>query len=99
MAPTTAGSPVWRRGAPEGHPPRTPRRSSTERAVERAQAGVGELLATDAVRSMTRTYLGVTFSPRGRRRLKGIAEPIALDRVTTTGPADWWEDVGRFAAP
>lgn len=52
-----------------------------------AQAGAGELLVTDAVRSMTRTYLDVTFSPRGRKRLKGISEPIALYRVTTAGPA------------
>ena len=50
-----------------------------------AQAGAGELLVTDAVRSMTRTYLDVTFSPRGRKRLKGISEPIALYRVTPIG--------------
>jgi class 3 adenylate cyclase len=50
-----------------------------------AQAGAGELLVTDAVRSMTRTFLGVTFAPRGRKRLKGISEPIALYRVTPVG--------------
>jgi hypothetical protein len=50
-----------------------------------AQADAGELLVTDAVRSMTRTFLGVTFSPRGRKRLKGISEPIALYRVTPVG--------------
>jgi class 3 adenylate cyclase len=50
-----------------------------------AQAGAGELLVTDAVRSMTRTYLGLTFSPRGRKRLKGMSEPIALYRVTSIG--------------
>jgi class 3 adenylate cyclase len=50
-----------------------------------AQAGAGELLVTDAVRSMTRTFLGVPFSPRGRKRLKGIPEPIALYRVTPMG--------------
>jgi len=47
-----------------------------------AQAAAGELLVTDAVRSLTRTYLDVTFVPRGRRRLKGISESIALYRVT-----------------
>ena len=50
-----------------------------------AQAGAGELLVTDAVRSLTRTYLEVTFLPRGRRRLKGISEPIGLYRVTPAG--------------
>lgn len=49
-----------------------------------AVAGAGELLVTDAVRAMTRTYLGVAFEPRGRRRLKGIAEPVALYRVHAT---------------
>ena len=46
-----------------------------------AAAGPGELLVTDAVRSMTRTFLDVTFVPRGRKRLKGISEPIGLYRV------------------
>ena len=46
-----------------------------------AQAAAGELLVTDAVRSLTRTYLDVTFLPRGRKRLKGISEPISLYRV------------------
>ena len=48
-----------------------------------AQAAAGELLVTDAVRSLTRTFLDVTFLPRGRKRLKGISEPIALYRVTS----------------
>ncbi len=46
-----------------------------------AQAAAGELLVTDAVRSLTRTYLDVTFLPRGRKRLKGISEPVSLYRV------------------
>ena len=46
-----------------------------------AQAAAGELLVTDAVRSLMRTYLDVTYVPRGRRRLKGISEPISLYRV------------------
>ena len=52
-----------------------------------AQAGAGELLVTDAVRSLTRTYLDVAFLPRGRKRLKGISEPIGLFRVTPAGTA------------
>ena len=46
-----------------------------------AQAQPGELLVSDTVRALTRTYLDVTFVPRGRRRLKGIAEPVALFSV------------------
>jgi class 3 adenylate cyclase len=49
-----------------------------------ATAGAGELLVTDAVRALTHTYLRVAFHARGRRRLKGIAEPVALYRVTTS---------------
>ena len=41
----------------------------------------GEVLVTDTVRGLTRTALRVGFTPRGRRRLKGIPEPIALFRV------------------
>ena len=50
-----------------------------------AQAAAGEVLVTDAVRSLTRTYLDVTFLPRGRKRLKGIKEPIGLYRVVAAG--------------
>ena len=50
-----------------------------------AQSAAGELLVTDAVRSLTRTYLDVTFLPRGRKRLKGISEPVGLYRVMPTG--------------
>jgi len=48
-----------------------------------AQAEAGEILVTETVRSLTRTYLRPTFAPRGTRRLKGISEPIALYRVTS----------------
>jgi class 3 adenylate cyclase len=65
-----------------------------------AQAGAGELLVTDAVRSLTRTYLHVTFVPRGRKRLKGSAEPIGLYRVTTTDagarPSRWRSFAARW---
>jgi class 3 adenylate cyclase len=46
-----------------------------------AVAEPGELLVSDTVRALTRSYLEVSFLPRGRRRLKGIAEPVALYRV------------------
>ena len=38
-----------------------------------AQAEPGEVLVSETVRALTRTYLDVGFQPRGRRRLKGIA--------------------------
>ena len=46
-----------------------------------AQAGAGELVVSDTVRGLTRTYLDVDFVPLGARRLKGVAEPVALFRV------------------
>ena len=48
-----------------------------------AAAGPGELLVSDTVRSLTRGYLDVGFLPRGRRRLKGIRDPVAVHRVVT----------------
>jgi class 3 adenylate cyclase len=64
-----------------------------------AAARPGELLVTDTVRSLTRTILPVHFEPRGRRRLKGIAEPIALFRVsgstsTATARRKPWAAIG-----
>jgi class 3 adenylate cyclase len=53
-----------------------------------AQAKAGELVVSDTVRSLTRTYLDVEFEPMGTRRLKGLDEPIAIDRVTPRGPAN-----------
>ena len=44
-------------------------------------AGPGQLLVTETVRGLTRGYLPVRFVPVGSRRLKGIAEPMALFRV------------------
>ena len=65
-----------------------------------AQAAAGELLVTDAVRSLTRTYLDVTFLPRGRKRLKGISEPISLYRVAPPSagarPSRWRSVVARW---
>jgi class 3 adenylate cyclase len=44
-------------------------------------AKADELLVTDIVRGLTRTSVPYAFVPIGTRRLKGIAEPIALYRV------------------
>ena len=46
-----------------------------------SQARAGELLVTDTVRALTRTFLPVRFVDRRTRRLKGIAEPMVLYRV------------------
>ena len=46
-----------------------------------AQAGPGEVLVSDLVRGLVRSYLPVQFVARGRPRLKGISEPIALYAV------------------
>ena len=46
-----------------------------------SQARPGELLVTDTVRALTRTFLSVRFVNRTTRRLKGIAEPMVLYRV------------------
>jgi class 3 adenylate cyclase len=52
-----------------------------------SQAKAGELLVTDIVRGLTRTSLPYAFVPVGTRRLKGIAEPVALYRVLPEGAA------------
>ena len=49
-----------------------------------AMAEPGEVLVTDTVRSLTRTFLPIGFAPRGRRRLKGISEPMRLFRVESS---------------
>lgn len=46
-----------------------------------AQAGAGEVLITDTVRSLVRTSLVAELVPKGRRQLKGITEPVALYAV------------------
>ena len=50
-----------------------------------AQAAAGEVLVTDTVRSLTRTSGEIAFVARGRKHLKGIAEPVAVScRVSGT---------------
>lgn len=66
-----------------------------------ASADAGELLVSDTVRALTRTYLDVTFIPRGRRRLKGIAEPVAVFSVARhpdgLRPRGFWATKRRTA--
>jgi class 3 adenylate cyclase len=49
-----------------------------------AIAEPGEVLVSETVRGLTRTALLVGYTPHGRRRLKGIAEPIALFRAESS---------------
>jgi class 3 adenylate cyclase/ABC-type branched-subunit amino acid transport system substrate-binding protein len=50
------------------------------------QAGPGEVVVSETVRALTRTLLPVVFKSRGRRELKGIAEPIELFAVVEAAP-------------
>jgi class 3 adenylate cyclase len=52
-----------------------------------AQASAGQVLVSDTVRSLTRSSAAFAFVPAGRRRLKGISEPIALYSVAPAGGA------------
>jgi len=62
-----------------------------------AQAGPNEVLVSETVRALTRTVLPVRFESRGRRQLKGIAEPLALYAAIETEPGavPWAEPQGR----
>src|SRR5437763_8696983 len=59
-----------------------------------SQAGPNEVLVSETVRSLTRTVLPVRFEARGRRQLKGVAEPVALYAVIETTAS-----VGPWAKP
>jgi class 3 adenylate cyclase/Tol biopolymer transport system component/tRNA A-37 threonylcarbamoyl transferase component Bud32 len=50
-----------------------------------AQAKAGEVLVTETVRGLTRTSGRLTFTPVGRRTLKGIAEPMPLFHADLAG--------------
>ena len=61
-----------------------------------AQAGPGEVLVSETVRALTTTVLPVQFKSRGRRELKGIAEPIELFAVEEAAAgATAWPSTGR----
>jgi adenylate cyclase len=46
----------------------------------------GEVLVSDTVRSLARTSAGVRFEDGGKRRLKGVAEPVRVYRVMLLEP-------------
>jgi class 3 adenylate cyclase len=55
-----------------------------------AVAAPGEVLVSDTVRALTQTLLPVRFVPRGRRQLKGLADPVALFAVEPTAATGVW---------
>jgi class 3 adenylate cyclase/Tol biopolymer transport system component len=59
-----------------------------------AQAAAGEVLVSDTVRGLTRTSSEVTFAARGRRRLKGIAEPMAVYAASAASAGDLGQGAG-----
>jgi class 3 adenylate cyclase len=59
-----------------------------------AAAPAGEVLVTSTVRGITHASIAVTFIPRGRRRLKGIADPVELFAVAGPG-----KEVARRRGP
>jgi len=52
-----------------------------------AVAKSGEVLVTSTVRGVTQGSIPVSFTPRGRKRLKGITDPVELFAVTEQGKA------------
>ena len=65
-----------------------------------AQAGPGEVLVSETVRALTATVLPVQFKSRGRRELKGIADPIELFAVKEAGDATTaWPSSSRGEDP
>ena len=67
-------------------------------------AAPGEVLVSDTVRALTQTLLEVRFQSRGRRRLKGVPEPVAVFAVASIpvgdasrigGPTSRWSRLGR----
>ena len=60
------------------------------------QPGPGEALVSETVRDLTRTVLPVRYESRGRRKLKGIAEPIAVFAAFEAGSgASAWPAFAR----
>ncbi len=50
-----------------------------------ATASAGEVLVTATVRGIAQASIPVGFASRGRRRLKGVADPVQLFAVTSEG--------------
>ncbi|HSS35159.1 MAG TPA: ABC transporter substrate-binding protein [Patescibacteria group bacterium] len=59
-----------------------------------AIARPGEVLVSDTVRALTQTVLPVSFAARGRQKLKGVTDPVAVFAVAPTDDA-WATQPGR----
>ncbi len=57
-----------------------------------AIARPGEVLVSDTVRALTQTVLPVSFASRGRQKLKGVTDPVAVFAVVES--ADAWAAIG-----
>ena len=72
-----------------------------------ATANAGEVLVTATVRGIIQASIPVGFTSRGRRKLKGVADPVALYAVTGEGVPlvpdrrlrPWMVSAGRLLAP
>jgi class 3 adenylate cyclase len=62
-----------------------------------AAARPGEVLVSSTVKGITQASISVGFIPRGRRRLKGIADPILVYAVTRDPNARAPREVQRVA--
>jgi class 3 adenylate cyclase len=60
-----------------------------------AAARPGEVLVSSTVKGITQSSIPVGFIPRGRRRLKGIADPILVSAVTRDPNAKGPREVPR----
>ena len=71
-----------------------------------ATANPGEVLVTDTVRGIAQASIPVGFASRGRHRLKGVTDPVALFAVTGEGVPlvpdrrirPWMQTAGRLLA-
>jgi class 3 adenylate cyclase len=52
-----------------------------------AIAGPGQVLVSETVRALTQGVVPVSFTPLGRRQLKGVKEPLMLYAVARADPA------------
>lgn len=60
-------------------------------------AGAGELLVTGTVREIAQASIPVSYVPRGRRRLKGISDPVEVFLVVAQGSVVPARRVDRLA--
>lgn len=63
-----------------------------------AAAGPGEVLVSSTVKGIAQASIPVGFIPRGRKRLKGIADPILVYAVTRDMTARAPRAIPRFVA-